>query len=264
MITPIAAQTSAFPVALRSLEQNQQALGKSMERLATGNAINAAADDPAKLMAGINLDAALRSLDAESRAVQRESSVLSTKDAALGAAGEMIADLKGLAVQAANTGAISDAEREALDIEASSIVRALDLTTSSASFAGEKLFNGSLADDLGGGAEGGGDYSLADVGNGLSLSSDAELIAKIADRAVSEVATMRGEIGATIANDLRHRANAIDTEMTNLADARSMIMDTDYAREAATLNRADLLTQASRFVLAFDSQRAGPALLGVA
>ncbi|MDQ7012321.1 MAG: flagellin [Planctomycetota bacterium] len=264
MITPIATQSAAVPIGLRSLEQNQQALGKSMERLSTGNAINSAKDDPAKLMAGINLDAALRTLDAESRAIQRESSVLSTKDAALGAAGEMIADLKGLAVQAANTGAMSDAEREALDIEAASIVRALDLTTSSASFAGEKLFDGSVADDLGSGEEGGGDYSLADIGNGLSLSSDAELIARIADRAVSDLATMRGEIGATIANDLSHRANAIDTEMTNLADARSQIMDTDFAKETAALTRAEMLSEASRFVLAFDSQRAGPGLLGVA
>ncbi len=262
MLTPIATHSSAAPVALRSLQQNQQALGKSMERLSTGNAINAAKDDPAKLMAGINLDAALRTLDAESRAIQRESSVLATKDAALGAAGEMIADLKGLAVQAANTGAMSDAEREALDIEAASIVRALDLTTSAASFAGEKLFDGSVADDLGSGDEGGGDYSLADVGNGLSLSNDAELIATIADRAVSDLATMRGEIGATIANDLNHRANAIDTEMTNLAEARSQIMDTDYAKETAALNRAEMLTQASRFVLAFDSRHAGPGLLG--
>jgi len=248
MVTPVS--TSAPPIGLRPLLQNQQALAGSMERLATGNAINRAADDPSGLMAGINLDAALRTLDAETRSLERETSVQATRDGALSSAGEMIADLKGLAVQAANTGAMSDAEREALDIEAASIVRAIEHTTNAASFAGEKLFDSSISGDVGNvSVEDGGEtsnYTLADVGRGLSLSADAALIDQIASQAAGDLATMRGEIGASIAYDLEPRARAIETEATNLSAARSIIMDTDYAGESAAHNRLSVLADAAR------------------
>jgi flagellin len=255
MVTPVS--TSAPPIGLGPLQQAQQLRADSMQRLATGNAINRAKDDPSGLMAGINLDAALRTLDAETRSLERETSVQATRDGALSSAGEMLADLKGLAVQAANTGAMSDAEREALDIEAASIVRAIEHTTDSASFAGEKLFDGSVADELGGVAvdENGGtnNYNLADVGRGLSLSGDAALIAQIADRAVGDLATMRGEIGAKVANGLGPRSRAIDAEATNLAEARSIIMDTDYASESASLSRSMLLSDSSLASLLIDN-----------
>lgn len=255
MVTPVS--TSAPPIGLRPLQQNQQALSDSMVRLATGNAINRAADDPAGLMAGVNLDAALRTLDAETRSLERETSVQATRDGALSSAGEMLADLKGLAVQAANTGAMSDAEREALDIEAASIVRAIEHTTNAASFAGEKLFDSGISGDVGNvSVEDGGqtsNYSLADIGRGLSLSGDAALIDQIAGQAVGDLATMRGEIGASIAYDLEPRARAIETEAANLSAARSMIMDTDYAGETAEQFRVGALAQAARASLAISN-----------
>lgn len=248
MFTPIG--TSVPPIGLRPLQQTQQSLADSMQRLATGSAINAASDNPAGLMAGINLEAALRVLDAESRSIQRESSILATKDGALAPVGEMLSDLKGLAVQAANSGAMSDEEREALDLQAASIVRAIEYTTGASTFAGESLFEGRFSDDVGSvSVEEGSEtteYTLADVGRGLSLSGDAELISQIADQAIGDVATMRGEIGATIANELEPRARAIDTEFVNTASARSLIMDTNYASETASLVRLSALADASR------------------
>jgi len=145
---------------------------------------------------------------------------------------------------------MSDAEREALDIEAASIVRAIEHTTNAASFAGEKLFDSSISGDVGNvSVEDGGEtsnYTLADVGRGLSLSADAALIDQIASQAAGDLATMRGEIGASIAYDLEPRARAIETEATNLSAARSIIMDTDYAGESAAHNRLSVLADAAR------------------
>lgn len=264
MMMPVGLPKSNMFEGLAPLRENERMMDRSMQRLATGKKINSAKDDPSGLITSEQLKAAIRMLDAESRALGRESSYLATKDGSLSSTGDMLVELRGLAVEAANTGAMSDAEREALDIEAASIVQAIQHTTGSAVFAGERVFEGSLTSELGGVevTEGGETtrYTLADVGRGLSLLDDAALIEQIAAQAVSDLATMRGEIGAKIANEIEPRTRAINTEMINLSKAKSMIVDTDYAAETAALVRADLLTQASRFLVSHDSRNSSMAL----
>ena len=264
MFMPLGLPKPNMFAGLQPLRENERLMDRAMQRLATGKMINSGKDDPAGLITGEQLKAAIRALDAESRVLEREANYLATKDGSLAATGDMLVELRGLAVEAANTGAMSDAEREALDIEAASIVRAIEHTTGAAVFAGEKVFEGSLTSELGGvEVEEGGEttsYSLADVGRGVSLLEDAALVEQIAAQAVSDLATMRGEIGATIANEIEPRSRSINTEMINLTKAKSMIVDTDYAAETAALVRADLLTQASRFLLSLDSRNSSMAL----
>ncbi len=245
---------------LQPLRANERIMDRAMQRLATGKMINSGKDNPAGLISSEQLKAVIRALDAESRAIEREASSLATKDGSLAAAGDMLVELRGLSVEAATTGAMSDAERKALDIEAASIVRAIEHTTGGAVFAGEKVFEGSLTSEIGGiKVEEGGEttsYSLADVGRGVSLLNDAALVEQIAAQAVGDLATMRGDIGATIANELEPRSRAINIEMINLTQARSMIVDTDFAAQTAVFARADMLSQASRFLIASDSRNA--------
>ncbi len=263
MMSPLGLPKPNMFAGLRPLRENESMLQRSMERLATGRMINSGRDDPAGLIAGVHLDAAIRALDAESRAIQREASYLATKDGALSAAADMAAELEGLTVQAADS-TLSDAERDALEIEAASIVRAIEHTTGAASFAGEKLFDAPLTGEIGAlEIEESGEttsYTLADVGRGLSLRDDAETIGQIAGLASSDIATQRGEIGARIANELQPRSRAIDTEMIRLAQAHSVIVDADYARETASLMRAEVLAKASRYLVALESRNTGLAL----
>lgn len=263
MLSPLGLPKPNLFAGLRPLRENETMRDRTMQRLATGKMINAGRDDPAGLIRGLQLDAAIRALDAESRNIQREAGSLATKDGALAAASDMAGELKGLAIQAADS-TLSDAERRALDIEAASIVRAVEHTTGAASFAGEKIFDTPITGEVGAtdNPEGGQpvSYTLADVGRAFNLSDNPELAGQIADRAVGDLATMRGEIGATIANDLQPRSRAIDTEMINLAQAHSVIVDTDYAAQTAALMRADLLTQASRYLVALESRNTGLAL----
>ena len=263
MFTPIGLPKPNLFDGLRPLRENERMLDRTMHRLATGKAINTGKDNPAGLIAGLHLDAALRALDSESRALQREASYLATKDGALAAAGDMLGELKGLSVQAADE-TLSDAERRALEIESASIVRAIEHTTGAATFAGEKLFDKPITGELGAmEVEEGGEMverDLADVGRDLNVSDDPALVGQIADQAAGDLATMRGEIGARIANELVPRSRSIDTEMIRLSQARSMIVDADYALETAALMRAETLAQASRYLVALDARNTGLAL----
>lgn len=260
MLSPLGLPKPNIFAGLRPLRENESMLERSMQRLATGRMINAGRDDPAGLIAGLHLDAAARALDAESRAIQREAAYLATEDGALGAAADMVGELEGLAVQAADS-TLTDAEREALQIEGASIVRAVEHTTGAASFGGEKVFDTPLTGEIGvvqaeeGGQSTG--YTLADVGRTLNLRENAGVVGEIARRAAADIAVRRAEIGARISNELAPRSRTLDTEMVRLTQARSLIIDTDYAREASALVRASVLTDASRYLVALNARNAG-------
>jgi len=67
--------------------------------------------------------------------------------------------------------------------------------------------------------------------------------------AISDIATMRGQIGAFQANQLAPMQRANAAAMENTAAARSSIRDTDYAAESANLSRLSLLGASSLRVL---------------
>jgi len=128
---------------LFSLQRAQANVNTSLTRLATGLRINRAADGPAALIASENLRSQLAGLEAASRNIDRASSVLSVAETGLSEVGSLLGDLDALAVSAANTGAMSDAERRALQIEADSILRAIDRTGVGARFGGQGTLDGS-------------------------------------------------------------------------------------------------------------------------
>jgi flagellin len=118
------------------------ALNTSLTRLSTGLAINRGSDNPAGLIASEMLLSNLRGLEAATRNVERADMVLSTADGALGEVGGLLRDLDGLVVQAANTGAMSDGERRALQVQADSILQAVGRIAGTSSFGGQRLLGG--------------------------------------------------------------------------------------------------------------------------
>jgi len=272
VLSPLGQPARNIFAGIMPLRENERTADRTMRRLATGRSITSGSDDPAGLIAGLRLDSVIRALDAESKSLQRRADVLATKDGALAAAGDMAGELRAIAVEAAGSSTLSDAERQALEVEAASIVRAIEHTAGGASFAGERLFDSSLTAELGeteamdpGSGEMAG-YTLADVGRSLALFDDPALVESIADAAASELAVMRGRIGAEVANEIEPRSRAIDAELRSLSQAHSLIVDADFARETAQLIRSETLAQASRSLLALDGRNAALAvdLLGAA
>ena len=73
---------------------------------------------------------------------------------------------------------------------------------------------------------------------------------KILERAIRQVAILRGRLGAFEKNTLETNINSLGIALENVTAAESSIRDADFARETAELTRAQILTQAGTSVLA--------------
>jgi flagellin len=135
-------------VAQRSLAETNLRLNQTMFSLSTGISINRAADNPSGLVASEFMRSELAALDAASRNVQRADSVLNIADGGLGEIDGLLNELEGLAVQAANTAGMSDAERDAIQMEADSILSSIDRIAGSSSYAGAPLSDGSVGSEV--------------------------------------------------------------------------------------------------------------------
>ncbi len=245
MNTSPAAPISLF--AQRSLGKAQQAANEALVCLATGKRLTSARVDPAAMIAVTRMQADVMANLKEIEAMQRENARLSTEDGAASVMSEMLVELDGLAVQAANTGAMSDAEREALQIEADSVVQAIDHVARISGLS-QSYSSSTLGSDegLNAGSGANGD-SLSDVTRGGSLNlvdGDIENAQRVIRNAISAVATRRGQIGLQV-REHESMQRALSTEFESLSSAISKLADTDYAKETSALVRAKVLEQAS-------------------
>ena len=277
----IASLNNAFSLQnQRLLRLNQLAQQRSLERLATGRRINRAADNPAGLIASESLSATLAALEAEVVAVERQRNVASTADAALGEVSSLLTEAKRLTVANAD-GTLSDAERQANQTQIDSIVASVDRISNTTQFNGRKLLDGSAtlavtsatqtisavsSTTVGAQTIDGEAVSLRDLSTGGDLcaaSNRGEDSAAVVDRAIKDVATLRGKVGAFEKNVLSSRVTSLSVATENLSAARSIIRDTDYAAETARQVRSSLLAQAGFSTLrsAFRMQRSFFALL---
>jgi len=131
-------------VANTNLAKSQRSLSTSLQRLSSGLRINSGADDPAGLIASEKLRSEIQGISTAIDNSTRASNVITTADAALGEVSNLLVSIKGLVVQAANTGALSPAEVEANQLQVDSAVATITRISNSTSFAGLKLLDGSL------------------------------------------------------------------------------------------------------------------------
>ncbi|MCW5766462.1 MAG: flagellin [Phycisphaeraceae bacterium] len=131
-------------IARANLTKASADLNTRLERLSTGLRINRGADDPAGLIIAGRLGSEISGLQQAIKNSERASSVISTAEGALNEVSDLLNSIKGLVVEAANTGAISDEERKANQLQIDSAIESITRISNSASFGGLKLLNGSL------------------------------------------------------------------------------------------------------------------------
>jgi len=262
MSTPI----TPNPFLARPFSVAMAAQGQSLLRLSTGFRINRGADDPSGLIAAENLSAALSVLEAETRSLERANSVASAADGYLGEISSMLREADAIAVATANTAGMSDAEREAYQMEMDSIANSVSRIAQTAEFNGQSLFNGEGAiatsndsvalDELTMSSIGlveidGESYSLSDVvsGGSADLATNPEIASQVLAEARDQISTMRGRVGAFQAHSVEPALAQNATATRNLSAARSIIRDTSYASESSELIRTGILAQSSAAVL---------------
>jgi flagellin len=95
---------------------------------------------------------------------------------------------------------------------------------------------------------------LASGGMNSLVSGNTVQAQRILESAITEVATMRGRLGALQKSVLETNVNSLQIALENVTSAESAIRDADFAFETAALTRAQILTQANTTVLAQANQ----------
>lgn len=72
----------------------------------------------------------------------------------------------------------------------------------------------------------------------------------VLDNAITEIAVLRGRLGAFERNTLQTNMNALSIGLENITSSESKIRDADFAAETAKLTRAQILQQAGTSILA--------------
>ena len=128
----------------RNLGQAQSSLQTSLERLSTGLRINRGADDPAGLIISENLRSEIASVRQAVSNSQRASNVIATTEGALDEVAALLTDIQGLILEASNTGAVSEDEIRANQLQIDSAIESITRIANTTTFGGRKLLNGSL------------------------------------------------------------------------------------------------------------------------
>lgn len=129
--------------ALRNLQNTNLEFGKSITRLSTGLRINSAADDPAGLIASEAFRAQLGGIDQATRNAQDAVNFAKTAEGALDEVSRLLRDARALAVASANTGALTEAQRQANQTQLASIAQSIDRIAATTAFGKRKILDGS-------------------------------------------------------------------------------------------------------------------------
>lgn len=234
-------------IATRMFNANINAGNRVMHSMATGFRINRGADDPAGLIASVNLSGAIQMLDAETRALSRADMTASAADGAMSEVSDLLGEAEELAVAAANTGATTPEEREAMQMELDSIMQTVDRLGSTSGFNGRPMFNGEMSISVGDDQITLSRISTSQLGiAGTNIASgDPEAAADAIRDARSQVNTARADLGAFQKNAIEPRVRSISIAAENTASALSLIRDTDYASAMADYTRQSILIGAS-------------------
>jgi flagellin len=127
----------------RQLSNNNEATGKSIEKLSSGLRINRAGDDAAGLAISEKMRSQIRGLDQAQRNAQDGISLVQTAEGALNETQSILQRMRELSVQATN-GTLTADDRTKIQGEADQLVDEIDKIGNNTEFNTKKLLNGSI------------------------------------------------------------------------------------------------------------------------
>lgn len=248
--------------AQKNLNAATNKLSGSFEKLSSGLRITKAADDAAGLAISERMRAEIASLGQASRNASDGVSLVQTAEGALNEISSLLTRMRELSVQSAN-GTFSTDDQDTLDNELQQLVSEIDRISQATEFNGINLLDGSqstLSIQVGSGTSTSVDQiaitldgsrtsdltiNSLDIGSGGDSSSALTNI----DNAISEVARIRGQLGAN-QNRLTSTISNLAVSVENLQAAESQIRDVDVAAETSRLTRNSIVQQAAISILA--------------
>ena len=254
---------SALKAANSSTAANKM-LGEAMERLSSGKRINGAKDDAAGLAISTTMTADIRAMNQGIRNANDGIALAQTAEGALDEVSNMLQRVRELAVQS-KTDTYSADDRAYMNAEVTELQAQISDILANTEFNGVTLFSTTAGTDV--------TVTIAtDATNTVDLTSSAidgtnvsataldVTTTTLADTTITNVDAALDDVSATRAtlgagqNRLESAISNLTTNSTNLSDARSRIVDTDYSAETTALAKAQILSQASTAMLAQANQ----------
>ena len=227
--------------AARLLSQQNKAVARAIEQLASGQRINRAADDPAGLQISERLRAAQRGAARQALNAMDEIGMLQTADAALGEVHSSLQRINELSAYAAN-GVLTDSDRAVIQQEISQQQAHIADVAANAQFNGKQILGGALGFSATPAA-------LGIDGINVSTQAAASYSTSQAQGAIERTSDIRGTLGAQ-QNRLESQVNYLETAAENTMAAESRIRDLDYAQGVVNMLQASAQSQAAMYALA--------------
>ena len=283
--------------AQRNLANSGKSLDTSYTRLASGMRINSAKDDAAGLQISSRMTSQINGLDQGNRNANDGISLAQTAEGAMDEVTGMLQRMRTLAQQSAN-GSNSDKDRVALQEEVNQLGAEINRISTSTTFAGTKLLDGSFSGTFQVGADANqtigfslnqtGGFSISGIAaaattinmgtvigtaiaantiftgggaGGIDISSQtkAQDVLAATDAMLEVVDGKRAELGA-VQNRLDSTIRNQANISENVSAARSRIRDADFATETANMTKQNILQQAASSILSQANQRPQSAL----
>jgi len=236
----------------RNLNNTQNMLATSMERLSSGLKINSAADDVAGYAINQQLQSQINGLEQAEQNSQDAVALAQTAQGSLNTVEQMLQRIRELGVQYEN-GTNSTANKTSIEEETKQLYEEIKRDGETASFNGIKLLNASEKVVFQVGANGGAKeqievstFALTTTVKEVKL-SEAKSIEKI-EKQIEEVAKAAGEFGS-VQDRLQYTQSNIATTKQNLTAAQSSIVDVNMASEVSNMTKDQILEQAGVAVL---------------
>ena len=253
-----------------NLTKSQGALATSIQRLSSGMRVNSAKDDAAGMAIANGMQSTIKGQTVAIRNANDAISFSQTAEGALGKINDNLQRMRELAVQSANATNSTD-DRTSLNTEFTQLQAEITRVQTATKFNGTNVLAG--ATDV---------SQTFQIGSGTTVDVDTITTTSKASTAQTAAAAAGITIDGTDATNSNAALTAIDAALKenntasinegatqnrfaavistlsvsveNQTQARSRIMDTDYAAETATLARGQILQQAGMAMLAQANQ----------
>ncbi|MEL4280110.1 MULTISPECIES: flagellin [Shewanella] len=250
--------------AQKNLNTSASGLATSMERLSSGLRINGAKDDAAGLAISNRLNSQVRGLEVGMRNANDAISIAQIAEGAMQEQTNMLQRMRDLTIQGTN-GANSTADLASITAELTQLANEIEEIGKTTAFGNTKLLSGGFGSGkkFQVGAQNGETISISvsktdatalsvkTLSAGTSAARSTALT-KI-DAAIKSIDTQRGKLGA-IQNRLAHNISNSANTQANVADAKSRIVDVDFAKETSQMTKNQVLQQTGSAMLAQANQ----------
>ena len=235
-----------------NLNVSQQAMATAVQRLSSGLRINSAKDDAAGLAISQRMTAQINGMNVAVRNANDAISLSQVADGALGTVGDMLQQMRELAVQSANaTNGASD--RDNLNAQFQQLGAEIGRELANTKFNGIAILGagaGTQTFQVGANSTDTIAVTTTEMDNNASVTAvtstnitsaaNASAAIDLVDTALDTINNERALYGAT-QNRFESVVSGLQINVQNQSDARSRITDADFAAETANLTRAQIL-----------------------